>query len=57
MTVRDIQAHLQEMYSVEVSAALISEVKRSRHGRTSRWRRCTQSCTFDLADHGLRFFN
>ncbi|MDQ2776785.1 MAG: transposase [Acidobacteriota bacterium] len=50
MTVRDIQGHLQEMYGVEVSAALISEVTDSIMEEVKAWqdrgrlRRCTRSC-------------
>jgi putative transposase len=37
MTVRDIQGHLQEMYGVEVSAALISEVTDSVMEEVKAW--------------------
>src|ERR1700761_8653159 len=37
MTVRDIQGHLHEMYSVEVSAALISEVTDSVMEEVKAW--------------------
>ncbi len=52
MTVRDIQGHLQEMYGVEVSAALISEVTDSIMEEVKAWQdrpleaRCTRSCTW-----------
>ena len=50
MSVRDIQGHLEEIYSVEVSPELISRVTdavmdecgRGKRGRSSR---CTWSCT------------
>jgi putative transposase len=53
MTVRDIQGHLLDLYGVNVSAGLISDVTDSvmdevKRGRTGRWKLCTQSCTWML---------
>jgi putative transposase len=50
MSVREIQAHLLELYGTDVSPDLISTItdevlKRSRSGNSGRSKRCTQSST------------
>jgi putative transposase len=49
MTTREIQGHLQEIYGVEVSPSLISEVTDAvrdevKGGRCGRWSPCIPSC-------------
>jgi len=50
MTTRDIQAHLRELYGIEISPELVSAVTepcstRCRRGKHDRWNRSTRSCS------------
>ncbi len=53
MSTREIQGHLEEIYKVEVSPALISNVTEAmmeevKSCRAVRWTRYTRSCTWTL---------
>jgi len=53
MSTREIQGHLEEIYQVEVSPTLISNVTEAvmeevKVGRAVRWMRCIRSFTWTL---------